>query len=185
MGGSFNPPHAAHMTVARTAIKRLGLVRLWMLVTPGNPLKDNADLPRLAARRHLVEALADHKQIIASGLESELAAPFTATTVAFLATRHRSARFVWVMGADAFASFHRWYRWQEIAELVPIAVADRPGWRLRSLASPAARQLARYRIGEESARLLPMREPPCWTFLSMRLSKLSSTELRQETLGDR
>ena len=59
--------------------------------------------------------------------------------------------FVWVMGADNLAGFDRWQHWRDIARLVPIAVVDRPGWRLRALASPAATSLARYRVAESLA----------------------------------
>ncbi len=45
LGGTFNPPHLGHLHVAETALERLGLDRLWVLVTPGNPLKERAGLP--------------------------------------------------------------------------------------------------------------------------------------------
>jgi nicotinate-nucleotide adenylyltransferase len=87
--------------------------------------------------------------------------------------------FVWVMGADNLAGFDRWQHWRDIARLVPIAVVDRPGWRLRALASPAATSLARYRVAESFAGRLPVMPPPAWTLLSTRLSEASSTALRR------
>src|SRR5450631_3228697 len=50
LGGSFNPPHAAHRAISLFAIKRLKLDRVWWLVTPGNPLKDYAALHDLDER---------------------------------------------------------------------------------------------------------------------------------------
>lgn len=180
MGGSFNPPHEGHLTVSRTAARRLRLDRIWWLVSPGNPLKANDALPpltdRIAACRRVTHK--DHR-IVVTGFEAELATPYTASTLAFLTRRFPMTRFVWVMGADNLASFHRWRRWQTIAATVPIAVVDRPGWHLKAIASPAARALARHRVSQSLSAQLPARRPPAWVFLSTRLSTLSSTDLRQ------
>jgi nicotinic acid mononucleotide adenylyltransferase len=79
------------------------------------------------------------------------------------------------MGADNLASFDRWQHWRRIARIMPIAVADRPGWRLSALSSRAALALSRYRVPESEAASLADRKPPAWTFLTTRLSDLSST----------
>ena len=50
LGGSFNPPHEAHRAISLFAIKRLKLDRVWWLLTPGNPLKDNGGLHDLGER---------------------------------------------------------------------------------------------------------------------------------------
>ena len=73
-GGSFNPPHDGHPLVepARRC-ERLELDRVWWLVTPGNPLKDNAALPSLArTRRGCRSELADHPRIDVTGVRGEL-----------------------------------------------------------------------------------------------------------------
>lgn len=179
MGGSFNPPHEGHLIVARTALKRLNLDALWWLVTPGNPLKSHDGLPRTEDRIAAIRRLTDHPRMVITAFEAELGTPYTAATLAFLVKRAPSARFVWVMGADNLATFHRWQRWRDIAESVPIAVVDRPGWRLKALAAPAARALERSRIRERYAGKLPLMPPPAWIFLTNRLSNQSSTALRQ------
>jgi nicotinate-nucleotide adenylyltransferase len=61
---------------------------------------------------------------------------------------------------------------------MPFAVVDRPGWRMATMASPAARALARYRINEADAAGLPLKRPPAWTFLTTRLNPSSSTKMR-------
>ena len=50
LGGSFNPPHAAHRAISLFALKRLKLDRVWWLLTPGNPLKDTGRLHGLSER---------------------------------------------------------------------------------------------------------------------------------------
>lgn len=178
MGGSFNPPHEGHLVVARASLRRLRLDQLWWVVTPGNPLKSHGGLPATDSRIEAVEALAKHPKMLTTAFETELGTPYTAATIEFLLKRYPQARFVWVMGADNLATFHRWQRWRDIAAMVPIAVIDRPGWRFPGLSSPAAQALASARIREENARFLPFRKPPAWVFLTTRLSKQSSTALR-------
>ncbi|MEO1205073.1 MAG: nicotinate-nucleotide adenylyltransferase [Pseudomonadota bacterium] len=181
MGGSFNPPHIGHVTVAKTAVRRLRLNTVWWLVTPGNPLKPKDGLPSQADRMAKAEALCQDNRMVMASFEETLNSPFTAETLAFLKRRHGGAQFVWVMGADNLASFHRWQNWRDIAQAMPFAVVDRPGWRFPALSSPAARALARYRVPEARAPLVPGHRAPCWTFLSTRLCPLSSTELRRDT----
>lgn len=178
-GGSFNPPHVGHMRVAETAFRRLGLDQLWWMVTPGNPLKDAAARAPIGSRLEAVRRLATHPRMRVTALEAELGEPaYTARTIAVLRRRHPHARFVWVMGADGLAQFHRWQEWRHIAALVAIAVVDRPGLRYRALAAPAAHALDRYRLPEERARQLAARKPPAWVFLSTRLERTSSSAIR-------
>ncbi len=113
-----------------------------------------------------------------TGFEAALGSPYTVATLFYLKQRFPRVRFVWIMGADNLATFHHWQHWRQIARSVPIAVVDRPGWRLNALASPAARWMADRRLLEEAASLLPDRKPPAWVFLGTRLSEQSSTALR-------
>lgn len=178
MGGTFNPPHEGHLICAVTALRRLKLDQLWWMVTPGNPLKSGDGLPGFKDRMALSRAMAEDPAIKVTGFEAELGSPYTYATIRFVTHRYPRVRFVWVMGADNMATFHRWQHWREIAQLVPIAVVDRPGWHLRALASPAARYLARRRLPEAAAPLLAGQKTPAWVLLTTRLSDASSTALR-------
>jgi nicotinate-nucleotide adenylyltransferase len=183
LGGSFNPPHAGHVQITNIAMARLQLDHLWWLVTPGNPLKSNGMLPSLEARMDACRKLMPSPKVEITGFEAELGTPYTAATLEFLSRRYPQTRFVWIMGADNLATFHRWQRWRGIAADVPIAVVDRPNWRLPALSSPAARYMARARLSEAAASRLPLLDAPVWTLLSGPLSPLSSTALRGRPLG--
>lgn len=178
MGGSFNPPHDGHRIVAETAVKRLDLDQLWWVVTPGNPLKANGGLPPLAQRMATAREFAHGPRMKVTSFEAELGTPYTAATLAFLKRRYPGVQFVWVMGADNLASFDRWQHWWNIAATMPIAVVDRPRWRLRALAGPAAAALDAFRRPETQSRHLATMAAPAWTFLTSRLSRLSSTAIR-------
>jgi nicotinate-nucleotide adenylyltransferase len=177
-GGTFDPPHAAHRAACLLALRRLGLDRVWWLVTPGNPLKDTQGLAPLAERMAAAQALAHHPLIDVSDLEAELGTTYTYETVSYLVRRCRGVHFVWIMGADNLRSFHRWQRWRGIAELVPIAVVDRLGPSLYATASAAGQALARFRLPESAATKLAEHKPPAWIYLHGLKSPLSSTALR-------
>ena len=121
---------------------------------------------------------------VMTGFESELGSPYTAVTLAFLRKRYPATRFVWVMGADNLAQFHRWQDWEDIARSWPIAVIDRPGWRLEALAAQGAQSLSPRRLPEAQAASLARCRPPVWSFLTSRLSPLSSTALRAEAAAE-
>ena len=178
LGGSFNPPHDAHRAISLFAIKRLKLDRVWWLVTPGNPLKDHGALRDLDARAEAARKMADDPRIDVSCLESVIGTRYTVDTIGYLRRRASGLRFVWIMGADNLAQFHRWQNWRRIASEVPIAVIDRPPQSFRALAAPAAQALARYRLPENQAGRLADRRAPAWVFLTGMKLNLSSTGLR-------
>lgn len=178
LGGSFNPPHTAHRAISLFAIKRLKLDRVWWLVTPGNPLKDNGGLRDLNERTEAARRMANDPRIDISCLESVIGTRYTADTISYLRRRASGLRFVWIMGADNLAQFHRWQNWRRIASEVPIAVIDRPPQSFRALAAPAAQALARDRLPENQAARLADQQPPAWVFLTGMKLNLSSTTLR-------
>jgi nicotinate-nucleotide adenylyltransferase len=178
LGGSFNPPHVAHRAISLFAIKRLKLDRVWWLVTPGNPLKDQDGLRDLNERTAAARKMASDPRIDVSCLESVIGTRYTVDTISYLRRRASGLRFVWIMGADNLAQFHRWQNWRRIASEVPMAVIDRPPQSFRALAAPAAQALARYRLPENQAGRLADQRPPAWVFLTGMKLNLSSTGLR-------
>jgi nicotinate-nucleotide adenylyltransferase len=176
-GGSFNPPHSGHLHVAETGLMRLGLDRVIWLVSPQNPLKADqpADLPeRLAQTR----ALARSPSMIVSDLETRLGEAHTVNVIRVLKARFPGVRFVWLMGADNLASFHRWRGWTDIMRLAPVAVVARPGFMLKGATAVAARRFAAARRPARQARRLADMPPPAWVFLTAPLNFNSSTGLR-------
>ena len=184
-GGTFDPPHAAHLAASLLAMKRLRLDRLWWLVTPGNPLKDTRGLQPLEQRIASARALTHHPRIDVTGLEAVISTRYTYDTLEFLLRRCPGVRFVWVMGADNLRSLSRWQNWRGIAKLMPMAVVDRMGSSLYANGSRAAQGLARYRLPERFAANLADRDPPAWVYLHGLKSPLSSTVLRGLRKGTR
>jgi nicotinate-nucleotide adenylyltransferase len=177
-GGTFNPPHDGHRLASLTALSRLGLDRLWWMVTPGNPLKENLDLPELDERMTAARLVAHDPRIDVTGFEAHIGTRYTYDTLSYLRRRCPHVHFVWIMGADNLAGFHKWQKWQAIARMMPIVVIDRPGSTLKAVHSRAGHMLAQHRIDETDALLLPRMTAPAFAFLHGPRSDLSSTELR-------
>ncbi|WP_316357169.1 nicotinate-nucleotide adenylyltransferase [Devosia sp.] len=177
-GGSFNPIHDGHRLVVEETLRRLELDALWVLVTPGNPLKNHNDLAPLADRVLAARRLLDHPRVRVTGFEAAHGFTYSWQTVRFLTEAMPDRRFVWIMGADNLVDFQRWERWRNIAAMVPIAVYVRPGSGRRAPVSMAASYLARWRIDEEDAPRLAMLPAPAWVYLHGRQSPLSSSAIR-------
>jgi len=179
-GGTFDPPHQAHLAATLLAMKRLKLDRVWWLVTPGNPLKNTKHLAPLGERIAAARSLTRHPRIDVTGLEAVIKTRYTFDTISWLIARCPGVRFVWIMGADNLRSFHRWQRWRDIARLVPIVVVDRLGPSLYAASSAAGQALRPYRVREPALSELPLRTAPAWAFLHGLKSPLSSTALRAQ-----
>ena len=177
-GGSFNPIHDGHRLVVEETLRRLELDALWVLVTPGNPLKNHGDLAPLSDRVLAARRLLDNPKVRVTGFEAAHGFTYSWQTIRFLTKTMPDRRFVWIMGADNLVDFNRWERWQEIAAMVPMAVYVRPGSSRRAPVSMAASYLARWRIDEDDAPRLAALPPPAWVYLHGRQSPLSSSAIR-------
>ncbi len=166
------------MEISRAALGRLGLDRVWWLVSPQNPLKATRDMAPLETRLASARALARDPRILALALESALGTVYTADTVTALVERFPRARFIWLMGADNLIQVSDWKNWETIFRTVAVAVFDRPSYSLGALAATAARRFARRRLPEGAARTLAERTPPAWVFVHQRLNPQSSTGIR-------
>ena len=179
LGGSFDPPHEGHVHISLEALKRLQLDQVWWLVSPGNPLKQHGPWPLEQRLRQCVD-INEHPRLKITALEVSLGSPYTAQTLKYLTRRYRATRFVWLMGADNMASVHFWRHWQQIFDLVPVAVIDRPGQRHGVKSSLAAHKFAAHRILENHAGALASKTAPAWSVLSVPLHFESSTRIRQK-----
>ena len=177
LGGSFDPAHDGHAHITREALKRFGLDEVWWLVSPGNPLKERGPAP-LDQRLRVAREVMQHPRVRVTALESDLGTRFTSATLAALQSSYPGVVFVWLMGADNLAEFHKWDRWRDIMASVPVGVLARPGQRISARMSPAARQFRTARLNARQAMLLPKRSAPAWCFVNLPMSDLSSTEIR-------
>ncbi len=178
LGGSFDPAHGGHAHISREAIKRFGLDRVWWLVSPGNPLKAHGPAPLGARMRRARAVVGKDPRITVSDIEARLESRHTARTLARLIRLYPGLRFVWLMGADNLAGFHRWEDWREIMAMVAVGVIARPGDRAAARNSKAARIFRAHRLRGRQARLLARSAPPVWTLINVPMRGLASSAIR-------
>ncbi|HBK08039.1 MAG TPA: nicotinate-nucleotide adenylyltransferase [Acetobacteraceae bacterium] len=182
LGGSFNPAHEGHRHVAELALKRLGLDQVWLLVSPGNPLKPTAGMAPFPVRLAGAARIGDGRRVVASGIEGTFGTRYTVDTMRLLLRRFPNARFVWIMGADILEQLPRWRRWGDIVRRLALVVLPRPRYNNRALAGQAAHRLRAARRPAREAPLLPG-EAPGWVFLPVRQNAISATAIRQAAEG--
>ena len=178
LGGSFNPAHAGHRHIIDVARRRLRLDQVWLLVSPGNPLKSERGMAAFERRLASARAIADGRRVLASAIEAVFGTRYTIDTLRRLLRQFRCARFVWLMGADLLEELPRWRRWLEFVCRVPIAVLPRPGYNYRALLSRAAQRFAHARRPERYAAMLSELAAPAWVFLCVPQHVASATAIR-------
>ncbi len=127
--GSFNPIHVGHLIIANHMAEWAGLDRVWIVVSPQNPLKEKKSLARDRDRLHLVKlAIAENPKLRASDVEFSLPKPsFTVDTLAFLKEKWPEHEFALIMGGDNLASLHLWKNYEKLLAEHDILVYRRPG----------------------------------------------------------
>jgi nicotinate-nucleotide adenylyltransferase len=178
LGGSFNPAHRGHRQVSMLAAKALRLDEVWWLVSPGNPLKKDDDMAPLPARLASALVAARRLPIRVTAIERELDTRYTLDTLRALRRRFPHLRFIWLMGADNLAQFHRWRGWRKIAALVPIAVIGRPGYDARAHSVRAMGWLRRFVRRPDQAGKWTEWRPPALVLLKLPPDPTSATALR-------
>lgn len=177
-GGSFNPAHSGHIHVAKEALKRLKLDAVWMMVSPGNPLKEKGGMAKRKKRKKSLKSLVgNHPHMLVTDIEKKLGTRNTYDTLLLLKKAMPHTRFVWVMGADNLATFHHWHEWRSIADIVPIAIFDRPGYSIAGLNSEFANVMARKRVKHKHLSLI---NAPAWCFMTIPRHSGSATEIRDQ-----
>lgn len=127
--GSFNPIHIGHLIIANFMATQTPLDKVWLVVSPQNPLKPKKTLAKDFDRLHLVRlGIGDNPRLTASNVEFDLPKPsYTVDTLAFLREKHPEHEFALIMGGDNLATLHLWKNYEVLLEGYDIYVYDRPG----------------------------------------------------------
>jgi len=179
LGGSFNPAHRGHRKLSLHALRALGLDEVWWLVSPGNPLKPKKGMAPFEARLRFARQVARRSRIKVSDFEARASTIYTVDTVAALLGHWPRHDFIWLMGGDTVAQFHRWKDWRRLAAMVPIAVISRPGYDGPARAARAMGWLKRFVRPSATAKDWTTWSAPAITFLRLPPDRTSATRLRE------
>lgn len=135
--GSFNPIHVGHLIIANYMATQTDLDKVWLVVSPQNPLKEKKTLARDHDRLHLARlGIGDNPLLEASAVEFGLPKPsYTVDTLTFLQEKYPDKTFALIMGGDNLASLHLWKNYQQILAHHDIYVYQRPDYALGELAT--------------------------------------------------
>jgi nicotinate-nucleotide adenylyltransferase len=125
-GGSFNPPHLGHLKLALNSLKFLNASELWFIPSLKSPLKD-IELAEYEHRCAMIEILIKpYRKLKLSRIEAELdEISYTYNTVDRLIHKYRDIEFIWLMGSDQANQFDKWYKYDELINLIQFAVYRR------------------------------------------------------------
>ncbi|MBS1782772.1 MAG: nicotinate-nucleotide adenylyltransferase [Bacteroidetes bacterium] len=128
--GSFNPIHIGHLIVANHIVENTEIDKVWFVVSPHNPLKEEHTLLNEYDRLHLVElAIRDNVKFRASNVEFHLPKPsYTIDTLTYLCEKFPLEQFSVILGSDSFQNIHRWKNYEQLLQQYPLIVYRRPGF---------------------------------------------------------
>jgi nicotinate-nucleotide adenylyltransferase len=130
-GGTFDPPHRAHLALAHAALRSLALAEVRWIPT-GHPWQKTRAVTPAAHRVAMVEAAIrgseGEARFVLDRIEVDRAgASYTIDTVKALDAREPGRAWVLLIGQDQYAGLHTWQGWRELLERCMLAVARRPG----------------------------------------------------------
>jgi nicotinate-nucleotide adenylyltransferase len=140
LGGSFDPPHVAHLAIASEACHALGLERVLFVPAAAPPHKGMGERTPAAVRLELTSlAIDDDLRFTASGIEIERGLVFTVDTLRAVSERYAGHDLVFIMGSDSLLQLESWHEPEELLSLCSLAVAPRPGDAPEAIVAAAAR----------------------------------------------
>jgi nicotinate-nucleotide adenylyltransferase len=140
LGGSFDPPHVAHLAIASEACHALGLSRVLFVPAAAPPHKGLGERTPATVRLEMASLAIDGDlRFTVSSVEIERGLVYTADTLRALSARYADHDLVFIMGSDSLMQLETWHEPEELLALCSLAVAPRPSDSPEAIAAAAAR----------------------------------------------
>lgn len=128
LGGSFDPVHKGHLTIAESFLGSNIIDELWVLLTPDPPHKTGQAQVGFQTRLKMLQAaFTDMDHVTISDLEHRLPKPsYTIQTLRYLKEEYPHYTFYLCIGGDSLQNFKQWKEWKQILNYCDLLVAERP-----------------------------------------------------------
>jgi len=146
LGGTFDPPHIAHLEISKFAIKKLRLSELIWAVTKKNPLKKKPYFmlkKRILFSKNITKKI---NKIKVKSFDKSIKSSKTIKLVKYIRKNNSNSKIFFIMGSDSFMKFHKWDNWKEIPEICKLVVFPRTGYIKKILTSKTLRVLGRRNV---------------------------------------
>ncbi len=163
LGGTFDPAHIGHIKISKEAKKKFKLNKIFWIITKKNPFKKKNFLSLKKRINHAKKININNKFIKIYFFEDKIKSNKTIDLMKFLKNRYKKTEFFFIMGADNLINFHKWKKWNKIAEISKILVFDRSNYKSKSLKSISFKKLNKKRL----------------QFINFKKVNISSSQLRK------
>jgi len=163
LGGTFDPAHIGHIKVSKEAKKKFRLNKIFWVITKKNPFKKKSFFSLKKRINHAKKINVNNKFIKIYFFEDKIKSNKTIDLMKFLKNRYKKTEFFFIMGADNLINFHKWKKWNKIAEISKILVFNRLNYKSKSLKSISFKKLNKKRL----------------QFINFKKVNISSSQLRK------
>jgi len=163
LGGTFDPAHIGHVQISKEAKKKVGLSKVFWVITKKNPFKKKSFFSLEKRINYAKKLNIKNKFIKIYFFENKIKSNKTIDLMKFLKNRYKKTEFFFIMGADNLINFHKWEKWDKITEISKILVFDRLKYKSRSLKSISFKKLNKKRL----------------KFINFKKVNISSSQLRK------
>lgn len=131
-GGSFDPPHLGHQTIAKKALKKLDIDLLLVVPAYLNPLKVKSFLDAKTRFKLLKKLFKKNEKIKVCNYEIKQERPvYSLETIKYVMKKYKPTKLYLIVGADNYKTFHLWSNHEEIKKLVELVVVTRDGYKYK------------------------------------------------------
>jgi len=163
LGGTFDPAHIGHIKISNEAKKKFHLNKVFWVITKKNPFKKKSFLNLKKRINYAKKINVNNKFIKIYFFEDKIKSNKTIDLMKFLKNRYKKTEFFFIMGADNLINFHKWKKWNKIAEISKILVFNRLNYKSKSLKSISFKKLNKKRL----------------EFINFKKVNISSSQLRK------
>ena len=145
-GGSFDPPHKAHLKISKISLKKIGLKKVYWVVAKKNPFKGKPFYSISERVKKSKKILKKNKNIKVVYLDKIINSSRTIHTINYFIDKKNHKNLYLIIGSDSLLKFHKWKSWKKIVKLTKLVVFSRKGYDKNGKSSKVVKYLNKKNI---------------------------------------